>query len=196
MASNMSHDPQMAEEKRLKALKLSRRGKKSSITRRVAELERLVSEGGSRTRIQFLMEAMLKVYQEITEVCLQISILAQDIDEKNDLELVKEKIDSCIAQVTDYLDSRRDDPPSTNSLCSTWIAEHTAMMENVSKGSRSSTDVASMIPEDVISIREPSISEEPFSRTNTVAGGVFASAESRSADLDRNGKITGKGGCD
>ena len=97
MASNMSSDPQMGEEKRLKTLKLSRGGKKSSITRRVAELERLVSEGGSRTKIQFLMEAMLKVYQEITEVCLQISILAQDIDEKNDLELVKEKIDSCIA---------------------------------------------------------------------------------------------------
>ena len=69
------------------------------------------------------------------------------------------------------------------------------MMENVSKGSRSNT-VASTIPEDDISTREPSIAEEPLFRTDTVAGSVFASAETRSTDLDRNGKITGEGGCD
>ena len=72
----------MDDEKRLKALKFSRRGKKSSITKRVNELERLVTEGGSRKRIQYLVEAMLKVSQEITEVCLQISILSDELDEK------------------------------------------------------------------------------------------------------------------
>ena len=52
------------EEKRLKVLKFSRRGKKSSITKRVDELERLVAEKGSRRRITFLMEALLNVFKK------------------------------------------------------------------------------------------------------------------------------------
>ena len=85
------------EEKRLKMLKFSRRGKKSSITKRVDELERLVEENGSRRRINFLMDALLKVFKEITEVCLEIAVLSDEVDNKNDLEMYKAKIDSCVA---------------------------------------------------------------------------------------------------
>ena len=191
MTSNMA-ESQMDDEKRLKALKFSRRGKKSSITKRVNELERLVTEGGSRKRIQYLVEAMLKVFQEITEVCLQISILSDELDEKNDLELVKANIDSCVALVSEYLDSRRDDPPSKSSLCSSWVAKHAVgMMENVSRDGQS-TDVASSSPEEQLSTREPSITEEPLWVAEIGDQGIGGNVEDRPTNgVDKTGEIGG-----
>ena len=150
----------MDDVKRLKMLKFSRRGKKSSITKRVDELERLVTENGSRKRIKFLMEALLNVYKEVTQVCLEIAVLSEEVDAKNDIELYKAKIDSCVALVTDYLDSRREDPPSSDSMCSTWVAQHAVgMMEDISQDGRDSADVASTVPEETVGTSTPSIAE-------------------------------------
>ena len=74
------------------------------------------------------MEALLNVFKEVTEVCVKIAVLSDEIDSKNDLELYKAKIDSCIALVTEYLDSRREDPPSSESMWSAWVAQHAVAM--------------------------------------------------------------------
>ena len=189
MASVMSLDPMKDEAKRLKTLKFSRRGKKSSITKRVDELERLVGEKASRKRVQFLMEALLNVYKEITEVCLEIAVLSDEIDEKNDLELYKAKIDSCGALVTEYLDSRREEPPSSESMCSTWVKEHAVgMMEGISQEGSISTGGSSVIPDNVSSSGEPSIAEEPLFRPRSEVEVVVGED---CHGTNRNGEISG-----
>ena len=187
MATAKAPGAEMSDVKRLKLLKFSRRGKKSAITKRVAELQQLVAEGGSRRRIQFLMEALLTVYREITEVCLEISILSDEIDEKNDLDSVKAKIDSCSAQVTGYLDTRRDEPSSSGSLCSQWVEKHAVgMMQSNSKDS-SGTSNNDLGPEDTVVSEESSVALE----LDEVEGDTVEKSAGVIKAIDRNGKISG-----
>ena len=58
-------------------LKRFRAGKKGSITKRTNELNRMVSEGGSRTKISFLHGQLLKVFQAVTEIQNQIGDLTE-----------------------------------------------------------------------------------------------------------------------
>ena len=108
-------------EKQLKKLKYSRRGKKSAITKRVQQINKLVSEVGSRRRIQILLDALLKVFAELREVCSDISSMCDD--EYNDIEDIRTEVDDCMAMVVDYLEARRDDPPSTDSITESWVLE-------------------------------------------------------------------------
>ena len=87
--------------RRVNTLKLSRRGKKSAITKRINELEKLVVERGSRRRIQFLSDKLLKVFEDLNKVCTEISELCDEIDDHNDLAEVEAKIDSCVALITE-----------------------------------------------------------------------------------------------
>ena len=125
---------------------------------------------------------------------MQISILLDELDEKNDLELVKPNIDSCVALVSEYLDSRRDDPPSKSSLCSSWVAKHAVgMMENVSRDGQS-TDVASTSPEEQLSTREPSITEEPLWVAEIGDQGIGGNVEDRPTNgVSKTGEIGGEG---
>ena len=127
--------------RRVKTLKLSRRGKKSAITKRINELEKLVVERGSRRRIQFLSDKLLKVFEDLNKVCTEISELCDEIDDHNDLADVEAKIDSCVALITEYLGTRQDEPSSSGSFCSTWVKQHAVgMFDYVSHdGSRSNS---------------------------------------------------------
>ena len=84
MAEANPANVRMNDAKRVKILKNSRKGKKIAITRRLKELNTLMADESksSRRRIKWLTEQLLAVFQELTEVCLQISILSEDIDEK------------------------------------------------------------------------------------------------------------------
>ena len=42
------------------------------------------------------------------------------------------RIDTCVAEATGYLDRRRDDPPSTDSLTQSWVRNHAAENDNAS----------------------------------------------------------------
>ena len=104
-------------EKKIESLLNLRRGKKSSVTKRINELERLISEGGSRTKIKVLHKALKNVQDALITVCNELNELrtpsAADIDWLEDID---HKIDSCSGEVQDYLEARKDDPPSTASL--------------------------------------------------------------------------------
>ena len=52
----------------LVALQHKRRALKGSITKRITELRRLISENGSRTRIRFLYDKLTGVYTEMATV--------------------------------------------------------------------------------------------------------------------------------
>ena len=105
---------------RITQLMNSRRGKKASITKRVSHINRIVQEGGSRSQVTFLIEALEKVRAALQAVCDELVSLDPDTDsEWMDEESLR--IDTCISEAKGYLERRRDDPPSTESLCESWI---------------------------------------------------------------------------
>ena len=67
----------IVEGKSLDQLKLSRRGKKAAITKRIAVINRLVSESGSRRKINVLLAALMQVFEETHEVCKRIAVLSE-----------------------------------------------------------------------------------------------------------------------
>ena len=110
--------------KQLSRLKASRTAKKGIITKRIRQLETLVADGGSRRVIARLMEALQVVFNELIQVCDQISDLCEDFDELNSFELIRLNVETCLAEASSNLEERREDPPSSGSLASTWIREN------------------------------------------------------------------------
>ena len=103
-------------ESRLKQLKYSRRGKKGPITKRIQQINALVEQSAGRRRIQMLLDALLTVFEELTGVCNLIpSCSGGEDDEFNNLEELRMEVDDCRALVADYLERRREDPPSSDS---------------------------------------------------------------------------------
>ena len=114
-------------EKRLKLLRGSRTGKKSSITKRINQLQRYVEERQGRRATELLLERLHMVYGELEKVCNEISELCDEYDSKNNLEDIRFEIETCDATVTEYLEARKNDPPSTSSsIALSWVRKHAA----------------------------------------------------------------------
>ena len=112
-------------ERRLKVLRGSRTGKKSSITKRINQLHKYVEDKQGRRATELLLEFLQKVYGELEKVCEEISELSEEYDSKNDLEDVRFEVDSCAATVAEYLEATRDDPASSNSsIALSWVKKH------------------------------------------------------------------------
>ena len=105
-------------------LKYARRGKKAAVTNRIKDLERIMSEGGRRTVVRLLRDGLLTVFGELYEVCMKISAFGEE-DEYNCLEGVRTKVDACAAVVEDYLEARKDQPPSEGSVTSSYMKDYT-----------------------------------------------------------------------
>ena len=101
--------------RKLKKLKASRTGKKGSITKRINQLERFVSEKNGRRATQLLVGALQTVFQELVEVCEEISTLDGEDDPNNEIEDVRFEVESCVAMVVEYLEARREEPRTENS---------------------------------------------------------------------------------
>ena len=98
----------------------SRRGKKGSITKRIQQIDRIVGEGGSRSKIEFLVSALIEVQKAMQGVCEELMTIATDTDSEY-LDNENLRIDTCIAEAKEYLERRKNDPPSTGSLCESWV---------------------------------------------------------------------------
>ena len=138
-------------EKKLQELKLSRRGKKGSITKRMQHINKMVEDGGSRRVIRTLITALRTKFDELNDVCTQIAASTEEVDEINCTEELQASVDLCIVLAEDDLEARRDDPPSTGSVASAWVANCTSRMfdgEAASEGSMSSDEARSEMPDD------------------------------------------------
>ena len=90
-----------------------------------------------------MMERLVIVYQELEKVCTEINqllTLFDEIDELNFIEEVRMNVDECVALVTEHLESRADEAPSSSSLARTlsWVAQlplpsHTDIFEGESR---------------------------------------------------------------
>ena len=125
--AQQSGDVNGDQERELRRLKFLRRGKKAAITIRIQKLEKLMEPNadGSHTKRRIVsgaLQAMIKVFDELQQVCHEISLLSED-DDLNDLEMVRLEIDMCSTLVADYLESRADDTTSSGSISSSWLVK-------------------------------------------------------------------------
>ena len=115
--------------RRLIILRNSRTGKKGAITKRIARLDGMVEAGGCGRRfMREMMEKLVVAYQEFEQVCTEINqllTLFDEVDELNGIEEVRLNVDECVALVTEHLDSRADEAPSSSSSARTlsWVAQ-------------------------------------------------------------------------
>ena len=68
------------------------------------------------------MERLVVVYQELEQVCTEIDnllTLLDEFDELNDIENIRMNVDECVALVTEHLESRLDEAPSSSSSART-----------------------------------------------------------------------------
>ena len=131
----------MSNAERVTQLINSRRGKKSSITKRINHIDLIVADGGSRTQLVYLIDALTTVQT----VCDELATLDPDADvEYVDKENLR--IDSCVGEAKAYLECRRDDPLSTGSLCEEWVQNHSAVNDF---GSVSEEDSVSAVTKDL-----------------------------------------------
>ena len=128
-------------------LKRRRASKKGHVTRRITELDRLVSEGGSRSKIRYLLEALMDKYKEVGDIHEEIVPLI-DADDSDWLEEVKINVDRCASEVHEYFERRREDPPSEE-YTKSWI-------ENLSSSSLSDPSVK-------CNDKDPNPAQEPVS---------------------------------
>ena len=78
---NMS-DNEIKSSEELTVLQHKRRGQKGSITKRIVELRRLISENGSRTRIRFLYDKLMGVYTEMSIVATAVYTMTKQYEDE------------------------------------------------------------------------------------------------------------------
>ena len=179
----------IVEGKSLDQLKLSRRGKKGAITKMIVVINRLVSESGSRRKINALLAALMQVFEETQQVCERIAVLSEETDELNCLEEVRANIDECVADAKDYLEERADDPASISSFTSSWVRkcginEEITDLESVksNENEKTKTENESGIPFVVSSNQFPfSLDVDAHMKTHDPPG----------YDGDQNGSVKG-----
>ena len=114
--------------RKLTKLKRSRTGKKGAITKRIAQLNGMAEAGGmSRRQMRYMMEKLIEVYSELEKVCdeiTDISELFEEIDDLNCIEDVRMNVDTCVALVTEHIESRQDELSSSFGSVRTlsWVA--------------------------------------------------------------------------
>ena len=69
----MASNAELTDEQKLRKLKFARRGKKTSITSRVKQLEKLCEEQAKKRMITFLTGCLQTVFNELEQVCLELS---------------------------------------------------------------------------------------------------------------------------
>ena len=111
-------------ERRLRNLKNSRRAKIGLITKRIKRLEQLLEVNTGKTRLKLLAEALGAVFEELQNVCEEISDLSWylgDVDDLYDIEDIRFTVEDCLASVSDHLEARVEETVSGSSLTDTGL---------------------------------------------------------------------------
>ena len=97
-------------DQRREFLRRQRGGKKGSITKRILQIDDIIKENGSRTRISSLFESLLLVQKEATDINQALEDMGDDTEDY--LEDIKYQIDNIRSKIDEYLELRREDAPS------------------------------------------------------------------------------------
>ena len=93
---------------------------KGWITRRINEIRQLIADNGSRTRIRTLRDKMLEVFEEEKDINVQLEQLNVQEDGSWLLD-ERDRIDFCISEVEEYLESRAGEESSKASDTASWV---------------------------------------------------------------------------
>ena len=107
-------------------LKRKRSGKKSIITMKINQINKLIEEHGSRTKLKFLYGKLLEAQSEVTDLHEQLmEELAPDDPLFNDdwIAQVNIAVDECSSEVNEYHLSRANDPPSDVISTTAWVKD-------------------------------------------------------------------------
>ena len=105
-------------------LKRKRTAQKSLITRKINQISQLITERGSRTKIRYLKDKLNDVLREteiINEKMISMSDEASIETDPGWMEDVTFNVDTCNSDIQEYIDSRKDKPPSDNRSIRSWI---------------------------------------------------------------------------
>ena len=176
MASNT--DNAVTNESRLKRLKYMRRGKKSSITKRIAQLETYMEDGNKKRMIQILSNCLKNVYGELVLVCEEIDQLAPD--EYNNLEEVRESVETCVAMVAGHLEARAEEGTSSGSIASEWVRKHAVGQYELSSDGAGShgTGEGNVEEQNTVELSDTSVSGENPSINLSTLEPIFRSSAS------------------
>ena len=108
-------DQKQKNDETIDKLKRKRSGKKSIITLKINQINKLIEEHGSRTELKFLYGKLLEAQSEVTDLHEQLmEELAPDDPLFNDdwIAEVNMAVDESSSEVNEYLLSRANDPPS------------------------------------------------------------------------------------
>ena len=125
----------MDESERITKLKNLRRGKKAGISKRLAKIKQLTSDGNaSRTKLKFLMTAVYECLKLLTTDCDELFSLMSEPDPEW-LEEIKAEIDECAAEVNEHLEARQDDQSSScASMTDSWVRQNAPFFSEVGDG--------------------------------------------------------------
>ena len=108
----------------LKALKRKKAGGKTLITQKINQIGELISGRGSRTKITYLRDKLnealagtIKVHEEMMKLLDE----SNQSEDKGWIEDITYTVDTCNSDVKEYLDSRKDGPPSGVSSVISWL---------------------------------------------------------------------------
>ena len=93
-----------------------RNGTKHRISKMIPEIKDLVEQRGSRSQIRFLKTTLEETLKSAFEFHEALMVLLPDDDPRfNDvwIDELSLNVNSCFGQIEKYLDSRKDDPPSS-----------------------------------------------------------------------------------
>ena len=94
------------------------------ITRKINQISQLITERGSRTKIRYLKDKLNDVLREteiINEKMISMSDKASIEVDPEWIEDVTFNLDTCNSDIQEYIDSRKDEPPSDNRSIRSWI---------------------------------------------------------------------------
>ena len=130
-------------EKEIRKYKNLRRGKKSSITKRIAEIRQIISENGSRTKVLGLLNLLFKVHENAKKDNEKVTELTEhaleDAEWIDDIDLA---VDNCKVDVEAYLESRKDDAPSSSASRTREWVEKTRAVETENGTSDSNSEIS------------------------------------------------------
>ena len=145
-----------------------RNGTKHRISKMIPEIKDLVEQRGSRSQIRFLKTSLEETLKSAVEFHEALMVLLPDNDPRyNDvwIDELSLNVNSCFGQIEKYLDSRKDDPPS--SLLSSKKREDIQKWRENSRDVKSDSTLSDMCDAFSKLYVEPSVANETNQQERT-----------------------------
>ena len=129
-----------------------RNGKKWGITKAIQEIETIVSERGSQSKVQFLKISLGDLLHAAVEAHKQLMFNIDENDPNFSDEWIEDlslRVNTCYANIESYFHDRKDDPPSSENSISARKKEVEEWRQNSLFASGSSNDSVKSIERDV-----------------------------------------------